>query len=106
MDGSKPNKLAESMAVLNFMVEAPALPSYRNFFIFVNAEKWYPVHSNLYEKFPYPILFYDLMCQDKKVRSRIGQDFAYSDHLRDTCLDKLLVNMLKAFLSEDTRFYI
>lgn len=106
MDGSKPNKLAESMAVLNFMVEAPALPSYRNFFILVNTEKWYPVHSNLYEKFPYPILFYDLMCQDKKVRSRIGQDFAYSDYLRDTCLDKLLVNMLKAFLSEDTPFYI
>ena len=105
MDG-KPNKLAEAMAVLNFMVEAPAMPSYRNFYIFINAENWYPVHKELFERFPYPILFYDLMCQDKKVRSRIGQDYAYSDHLRDTCLDKLLVSMLKAFLSEDTPFYL
>lgn len=105
MDG-KPNKLAESMAVLNFMVEAPAVPSYRNFYVFVNAENWYPIHKNLFDKFPYPILFYDLMCQNKKVRSRIGQDFAYSDHLMETCLDKLLVNMLKAFLSEDTPFYL
>lgn len=105
MDG-KPNKLAESMAVLNFIVDAPAMPSYRNFYIFISAENWYPVHNNLYDKFPYPILFYDLMCQDKKVRSRMGQDYAYSDHLRETCLDKLLVNMLKAFLSEDTPFYL
>ena len=105
MDGV-PNKLAESMAVLNFMVEAPAMPSYRNFYISVKGENWYPIHDNLFEKFPYPILFYDLMCQDKKIRSRIGQDFAYSDYLRDTCLDKLLENMLKAFLSEDTPFYL
>lgn len=105
MDG-KPNKLAEAMAALNFIVEAPAMPSYRNFYTLINAENWYPIHSNLFDKFPYPILFYDLMCLDKKVRSRIGQDYAYSDHLRETCLDSLLVNMLKAFLSEDSPFYL
>lgn len=105
MDG-KPNKLAEAMAALNFIVEAPAMPSYRNFYTLINAENWYPIHNNLFDKFPYPILFYDLMCLDKKVRSRIGQDYAYSDHLRETCLDSLLVNMLKAFLSEDTPFYL
>ena len=106
LDGSHPNKLAESLAVLNFMVEAPCLPSFRNFFVLVTADNWYPVHRNLFERFPYPILFYDLMCLDKKARSRIGQDYAYSDYLKETCLDTLLVNMLKAFLSEDTPYYL
>ena len=105
LDG-KPNKLAESMAVLNFMIEAPALPSYRNFYNFVNETNWYPVHKNLYESYPYAILFYDILCLDKKARSRMGQDFAYSDHLRDTCLDKLLINLLTAFLSEGTPKYL
>lgn len=106
LDGYKPNKLAESMAVLNFMIEAPSFPSYRNFFTNVSAENWYPVHKNLFERFPFAILFYDISCQDKKVRSRIGQDFAYSDHLKETCLDKLLENLLRALLSEDTPFYL
>lgn len=105
MDG-KPNKLADAMAVLNFMVEAPAMPSYRNFYTFINAENWYSVHNNLFERIPYPVLFYDLMCQNKKVRSRIGQDYAYSDLLRKSCLDKLLVNMLTAYLSENMPFYL
>ena len=106
LDGNHPNKLAESMAVLNFMVEAPCFPSFRNFFVLLNADNWYPVHSNLFERFPYPVLFYDLMCQNKKARSRIGQDYAYSDHLKNTCLDNLLINMLNAFLSEDTPYYL
>lgn len=106
LDGNKPNKLAESMAVLNFMIEAPSLPSYRNFFTNVSAENWYLVHKNLFERFPFAILFYDISCQDKKVRARIGQDYSYSDHLKETCLDKLLVNMLTAFLSEDTPAYL
>lgn len=106
LDGSKPNKLAESMAVFNFMVDAPALPSYRNFYTFVKAEDWYVIHLNLYERFPYSIMFYDILCQDKKVRTRIGQDYAYSDHLKDTCLDRILGNMLNALLSGDTPSYL
>ena len=106
LGGPKPTKQAEAMAVLNFLLEAPAQPSFRNFYIYVNAENWYPVHKNLFEALPYPTLFYDIMCQDKKVRSRIGQDYAYSDKLRDTCLDKLLRNLLSAFLSEDTPYYL
>lgn len=104
--GPEPAKQAEAMAVLNFMLEAPAQPSFRNFYIYISAENWYPVHKNLFEALPYPTLFYDIMCQDKKVRSRIGQDYAYSDKLRETCLDKLLCNLLAAFLSEDTPYYL
>lgn len=103
---SKPTKHAEALAVLNFMLEAPALPSFRNFYIYVNAENWYPVHKILFEALPNATLFYDIMCQDKKVRSRIGQDYAYSDILRETCLDKLLCNLLKSLLSDDTPFYL
>lgn len=105
MDG-KPNKYVEAIAVLYFMMEAPSLPSYRNFYNYVNETNWYPVHKNLFESYPFAILFYDILCLDKKARSRMGQDYAYSDNLRDTCLDKLLNNLLKAFLSEGTPFYL
>ena len=104
--GEKPTKQAEAMAVLNFMIEAPAQPSYRNFYTNVNAENWYPVHQNLFEHLPYATLFYDIMCNDKKVCTRIGQDYSYSDKLRDTCLDKMLSNMLSALLSEETPYYL
>lgn len=106
LGGSEPTKQAEAIAVLNFMLEAPAQPSFRNFYTYLSAENWYPVHKNLFEVLPYPSLFYDIMCQDKKVRSRIGQDYAYSDKLRATCLDKLLRNLLSSFLSEDTPYYL
>ncbi len=106
LNDSKPNKIAESMAVLNFMIDAPALPSYRNFYTFVKAEDWYSVHLNLYERYPFPIMFYDIMCQDRKVRTRIGQDYSYSDHLKDTCLDRILEKMLNALLSDNTPSYL
>ena len=104
--GSKPNKKPEALMVLNFLLEAPLMVSFRNFYVMISAESWYKVHQQLFEAFPFPILFYSLQCTDKKIRTRIGQDYAYSDHLRDTCLDMLLVNMLKAFLSDDTPFYL
>ena len=105
MDG-KPDKYVESIAVLNFLIEAPCLPSYRNFYNYVNETNWYPVHKNLFEKFPYAILFYDILCLDKKARSRMGQDYAYSDRLKETCLDRLLANLMNAFLSKDTPYYL
>ena len=106
MDGNRPNKEAEAMAVLNFMIEAPSQPSYKNFFINVSAENWYPIHQNLYERFPYAVLFFDLLSQDKKAKSRIGQDYAYSDYLKDNYLDDILNNLLRALLSEDVPKYL
>ena len=104
--GGEPNKVTEADAVLNFLIEAPLFISHRNFFTIVKEEEWYPVHKTLFERYPYATMFYSIQCTDKKTRTRIGQDYAYSDQLVSTCLDLILCNMLKAFLSEDTPAYL
>lgn len=104
--GDEPNKIAEAEAVLNFLIEAPALITHKNFFTIVKARDWYLVHKNLFEKFPYATLFYSIQCTDKKIRARIGQDYAYSDKLASTCLDAILCDLLRAFLSEHTPAYL
>lgn len=104
--GDEPNKIAEAEAVLNFLIEAPALITHKNFFTIVKARDWYLVHKNLFEKFPYATLFYSIQCTDKKIRTRIGQDYAYSDQLASTCLDAILCDLLRAFLSEHTPAYL
>lgn len=105
MDG-KPNKIREAEAVLNFLIEAPALLSHKNFYNIVKAEDWYPVHKELFELFPYATLFYSIQCLDKKVRTRIGQDYAYSDGLVSSGLDNILCKLLRAILSNDTPAYL
>lgn len=104
--GGKPNKVREAVAALNFLIEAPALLSHKNFYNIVKAEDWYPVHKELFELFPYATLFYSIQCLDKKVRTRIGQDYAYSDALVKNGLDNILCNLLQAFLSDDTPAYL
>lgn len=105
MDG-KPDKIREAVAVLNFLIEAPALLSHKNFYNIVKAEDWYPVHKELFELFPYATLFYSIQCLDKKVRTRIGQDYAYSDALVSNGLDNILCNLLRAIISNDTPAYL
>ena len=103
---SKPDKKPEALMVLNFLIEAPLMVSFRNFYVIIGAEKWYKVHQQLFEAFPLPFLFYSLQCTDKNVRTRIGQDYAYSDHLVGTCLDMILVRLLTALLSDSTPPYM
>lgn len=104
--GSKPNKKPEALMVLNFLLEAPLMVSFRNFYVMISAGSWYKVHQQLFEAFPFPFLFYSLQCTDKKIRTRIGQDYAYSDHLVGICLDKILARLLTALLADTTPPYL
>ena len=105
MDGN-PSRVPEAMAVLNFLIEAPCCVSFRNFYILINPENWYPVHKNLFELYPYASLFYSIQCSDKKVRTRIGQDYAYSDKLAHSCLGEVLVSLLRCLVSDDAPWYL
>lgn len=105
MDG-KPTKEDDAIAVLNFLIEAPGFVTFRNFYSIIDSGKWYLVHKALFEKYPYPTLFYSIQCTDKKVQARIGQDYAYSDILLETDLGSILINLLKAFLSHETPHYL
>ena len=104
--GDKPTKIAESLSVLQFMIEAPAFVSYKNFYTLMSSEEWYEIHKQLFEQYPLPTLYFGLQCTDKKVKSRIGQDYAYSDILAKSCLDDILSYLLKAYLAEETPGYL
>lgn len=96
----------KAMAILNFLIEAPLPISYRNFYTIRNSADWYKVHREIFEKHPFAALYYGLQCTDKNVKTRIGQDYAYSDKLASTCLPEILVNLLSAYLSEETPFFL
>lgn len=104
--GGKPTKIREATAVLNFLLEAPAFVSYKNFYTLISSEKWYHIHKVIYERYPLPVLYYGLQCTDSKVKTRIGQDYAYSDYLAENYLEDILTYLLKACLVDATPDYL
>ena len=66
------------------------------------ASLWSTLLKPLFEKVPYPAVFYSLFYRDKKVLKRIGQDIAYSQCLYDNGFtEDILVRMLKALLQDE-----
>ncbi len=48
-----------------------------------NPEAWYKVQQLIFEHYPFPSLFFTLQYSNREILRRIGQDYAYSDHLQD-----------------------
>lgn len=65
---------------LNFLLETPAMPQIGAWSI-VSSTQWYKVAHALFEKYPYPVIFYSSTVNDTGTLKRIGQDYAYSDVL-------------------------
>lgn len=65
---------------LNFLLETPAMPQIGVWSI-VSSTQWYKVAHALFEKYPYPVIFYSSTMNDTGTLKRIGQDYAYSDVL-------------------------
>lgn len=85
---------------IQFLIEMPQLPQL-GIVSFINAGKWYQVFKHLFERVPYAALFYSALCNEKKVLTRIGQDYAYSQRLyTEHVTEDLLRRMLSALLQE------
>lgn len=85
---------------IQFMIEMPMLPQL-GIISFINSGKWYHVFKSIFQKVPYPSLFYSLLCNDKKVLKRIGQDIAYSQRLyNEGKTEEMLSRMLSALLQD------
>jgi len=69
----------------------------------INANDWYLVFSNLFERYPYPCLYYSLQLDDNNILRRIGQDFSYSEELIEKLPD-LLRRMLSVM--KDNKYNI
>ena len=101
--GQENKDYENSLRVLQFLMEGPFYLSFYGWIETIAMKDWYPVFKNLFEKYPFPILFYSLQGTSEDVLRRIGQDYAYSDTLSKTKTNaKLLDCMLNALLCEDT----
>jgi hypothetical protein len=71
--------IKEEIAIrgLQFLAEAPTFVHLDNWSI-VEETQWYVVAHMLFEKYPYPVMFYTTTLNDKETLLRIGQDYAYS----------------------------
>lgn len=98
--GKSDTDYRKSFRFLQFLIEMPHAPQF-GIISYFEAGKWYSVFKPLFEKVPYPAVFYSLFYRDKKVLKRIGQDIAYSQCLYENGFtEDILVRMLKALLQE------
>ena len=82
---------------LMFLIEMPTFVQLGMWSI-VNNAQWYKVAHKLFEKFPYPVMFYSTMVNDTNTLRRIGQDYAYSKTLHKLLPD--LVDKMFSLLTD------
>ena len=94
--GNDVSKIRGGIMFLDLLMKSGFMLSYRSVSL-VSSKEWYPVFTQLYQMFPYPSLFYSLTINDNNIITRIGQDLAYSEHLREVLPDMLmkLLNCIK-----------
>lgn len=85
---------------LNFMLETPLMP-HIGIWSIVSDEQWYRVAHALFEKYPYPVLFYSSTINDPNTLKRIGQDFAYSEVLHKQLPD-FVIRMFNLITDKDS----
>ena len=98
-DEDKKIRVEDAVRCLNFMLETPLMPQI-NMWSIVSTVQWYKVVHALFEKYPYPVLFYSSTINDSNTLRRIGQDFAYSGVLHAQ-LPAFVARMFKLITNKD-----
>jgi len=97
-------KQQRALQFIQILIEAGYPLSLQNVHLKKNS-KWYIIFKTIFEYFPYPALFYSLQYSNKDFLKRIGQDYAYSDHLKSG-LVKILKSLLEAYFFSETPLYL
>lgn len=100
MDGTDDNsKLVKAQEFLQLISREGFNLCYYNT-SFINVADWYQVFRQIYTYLPYPCLYYSSQYNNRKVLSRIGQDFAYEEKLQDVLPD--LLHRIICAVTDDT----
>jgi len=89
----------KSIQYIQILIESGLALNIGNSYLKV-IEEWYSILMNVYEQFPFPVLFYTLSYGNEKAIRRIAQDYAYSDRLIFD-LDHIMTVILDNYLSPD-----
>ncbi|MBR1426339.1 MAG: SIR2 family protein [Paludibacteraceae bacterium] len=90
------NRLYESsMRVVSLLYDNAYVPSYYHVSL-LPEEEWYDVFTHLYERYPYPLIYYSSFLTNDNLLRRMGQDLAFSEVLYSR-LPEILRRMLLVF---------
>jgi hypothetical protein len=89
----------ESLRLLQYFVKEGFMPTMQ-ITTLLPAWDWYHCFVNIFEIFPYPALFYTLCYHDEKLARKVGQEYAYSEDLKDE-LAGIQQSLLKALGNQD-----
>ena len=81
-DKEKGLNISKAIRCLSFLIETPLMPQIGAWGI-VSESQWYQVAHALFEKYPFPILFYSSTMSSSSLLKRISQDYTYSIELHD-----------------------
>lgn len=102
LDNPDTSRFLRAFRALQFLIELPLFTNHPDVKI-ISQTNWLSVFKSLFEKYPYPCLFYSVLYCDKYFLSRIGQEYAFSETLHESKkIDDILVVMLNSILDEDT----
>lgn len=102
--GSDNTKYLESIRLLQFLIDS-GLPVYYQCLSCINSDEWFIVAKELFETFPYPILYYSLQITNIDFQIRMGQEYAYSENLNKEEKNRILSTLLKYYLDKDAPKY-
>ncbi len=89
-----------SIQFLQLMLET-GFPLSSKHFYYEDPEDWYMVFKNIFEQYPYPVLFYSLQYSKEDFIRRIAQDYSYSIHLVKE-VEELCELLLNKYLIDST----
>jgi hypothetical protein len=99
-DFSQNENLISGIQFIQYLIQT-GLPLEIQFARTIDYNEWYPAFKTLYEKYPYPALFFSLQYQNEGFIKRIGQDFVNSDILYKE-LPNIFRKLTKAYFSKST----
>ncbi|MGL5561061.1 MAG: SIR2 family protein, partial [Tannerellaceae bacterium] len=96
-------KYLESIRFLQFLIDS-GLPVYYRNLACIKEEEWFIVAKELYTEYPYPVLYYSLQVTSPDFQKRIGQEYAYSEKLKEVNKNILSI-LLENYLDETSPKY-
>lgn len=97
--GSDNNALESSVKVMQIFIELGFSTKVRNIILF-GENKWLQVCENLYERYPYPALYFTLQYgNSKELITKVAQNYIYNPKVYKY-VSKILCSSLKAILDE------
>lgn len=102
--GENHTKYLASIRFIQFLLDTGLLVQLGMTY-FVDNKSWYLVAKELFNSYPFAVLWFTIQCNNNNVVKRIGQEYAYSDNLQEYIPD-IIKKLSIAYFCADTPRYM